>query len=189
MTDKHPCSLRGAHVRDTCRVLLVNYLDLSGSRAFSLLLCALWVFSWFLDEGKRFIHDWCVVYMGRQRAGRTGCWTPGRRGALWLVKHRGDWHWWLRWCWWCSSLGSSSIGPAQCPLSPGTLNHENMSHLIGQSRVLTLSYHRKHGEFTNLSSSVRPLSWLRLRLIGYTVGPRARSFVICLYLSSPLRCG
>lgn len=39
-------------------------------------------------------------------------------------------------------------------------------------------------ESTNLSSSVRPRSWLRLRLIGYTLGTRVRSLVICLNLSS-----
>lgn len=37
---------------------------------------------------------------------------------------------------------------------------------------------------SRLSSNVRPRSWLRLRLIGYTVGTRVRSLVTCLNLSS-----
>lgn len=93
--------------------LQVNYLDLSGSRAFSLLLCVLRVFSWFLDEGEWFIHDWCVVHMGGQRAGGAWCWTPGGRGARRPVKHRRCWRW-------CCSLGRSTTAPAQRTLSPET---------------------------------------------------------------------
>lgn len=42
---------------------------------------------------------------------------------------------------------------------------------------------------SRLSSRVNPLSWLRLRLTGYTVGALGRSFVMCLNLSSLLRWG
>lgn len=97
---------------------LVNYLDLSGSRAFGLLLCALRILSRLLDEGKRFVHDWCVVHMGGQRAGGAGGWTPGGRGALRPVEHSR-----------CRrSLGSFAAAPAQCPLSPETSIHQKVSH-------------------------------------------------------------
>lgn len=103
----------------TLAALLVNYLDLGGSRAFSFFFCAFRVLSWFLDEGKWFIHDWCVVHMGGQKAGGAGCWTPGRCGALWPVKHH-------RCC--CCSLGSFTTASAQRPLPPETFIHQNMSH-------------------------------------------------------------
>lgn len=98
-------------------VVLVNYLDLTGSCSFSLFICALRVFSWFLDKGKWLIHDWCVVYMGGQRAGGTGCRTPCRWGALWAVKHT---------CSWCWSLGSFTNASAQHPLSPETNVHQKI---------------------------------------------------------------
>lgn len=165
---------------------LVNYLDLSGSWAFSRFLHAFRVFSWFLDEGKWFIHDWCVVHMGGQRAGGARCWTPdsSRCGALWPVKCRRRW---------CRSLGRFTTASAQCPLSSERLNYQIMSHhfdrICIQNHTFKVNYHWKYESTTNLSSNVRPLSWLRLRLIGYTVGTRARSFVMCLYLSSLLRWG
>lgn len=109
---------------DAALMYLVNYLDLSGSRAFSLFFCNFRVFPWFLDEGKWFIHDWCVVHMCGHRAGGAWCWTPGGCGALWSVKHH--------WCW-CCSLGSFATAPAQCPLSPETkcqMSKKEMSHLF-----------------------------------------------------------
>lgn len=69
------------------RFALVNYLDLRGSRAPSFFLHSFRLFSWFLDEGEWFIHDWCVVHMSGQGAGGAGCWTPGGCGALRPVKH------------------------------------------------------------------------------------------------------
>ena len=53
----------------------LNYLDLTGSWAFGLLLCVFSVLSWFLDEGKGFVHDWCVVHRGGWRAAGAECWT------------------------------------------------------------------------------------------------------------------
>lgn len=169
---------------------MVNYLDMSGGSAVGLFFYVFRVFSWFLDEGKWFIHDWCVIHMGGQRAGWAGRWTPGRCGTLWVVKHS-----WCR----CCSLGRFTAASAQHPLSPETVIHQKMSHcfdricielIIFFSIELLLETHKKNkNSFTNLSSSVRPLSWLRLRLTGYTVGTRTRSFVICLYLSSLLRWG
>lgn len=54
-----------------------THLDLTGSCAFGLFLCIFRILSWFLDEGKWFIHDWCVVHMVGQGAGGTGGRTPG----------------------------------------------------------------------------------------------------------------
>ena len=70
----------------TLDLLVVNYLDFTASGAFSLFLRNFGLFSWFLDEGQWFIHDWCVVHMGGQRAVGAGCWTPSGSGALWPVK-------------------------------------------------------------------------------------------------------
>lgn len=106
---KYPWPLREAHRGHEHHLFWLNYLDLSGSRAFSLSLCAFRVFSWFFDEGEWLIHDWCVVHVGGQRAGR---WTPGRRGTLWPVEH----------CW-CCSLGHFATASAQGPLSPETFVH------------------------------------------------------------------
>lgn len=50
--------------------------------------------------------------------------------------------------------------------------------------ILSLIKSQLNVGWTDLSSSVRPRSWLRLRLIGYTLGTRVRSLVICLNLSS-----
>lgn len=102
---------------DTCSACFVfDYLDLGGCRAFGLFLWAFRVFSRFLDEGKWFIHDRCVVHMAGQRAGGAGCWTPhsGRCGALRPVKRRRRWR---------RSLGSFANAPAQRPLSPEMIIH------------------------------------------------------------------
>lgn len=106
-------------VEDASRTcfLLVNYLDLTSSCAFRLFLYVFRVFSWFLDKGKWFIHGWCVVYMGGQRAGGTGCWTPRRWGALLAVKHT---------CCWCWSLGSFTNASTQYPLTPGININQKM---------------------------------------------------------------
>lgn len=154
----------------------MNYLDLSGSRAPSFFLHSFRLFSWFLDEGEWFVHDWCVVHMSGQGAGGAGCWTPGGCGALRPVKH-------CRRC----LLSHFTSTPAQCPLSPETEN-SNLIDIFCAVRLITVLI-LNYNSFTDLSSNVRPLSWLRLRFTGYTVGTRARSFAICLYLSSLLRWG
>lgn len=140
-------------------IVLVNYLDLSSSRGFSLFLQDFRVFSGFLDEGKWFIHDWCVVHMGGQRAGGAGCWTPCRCGALWPVKNH--------WCW-CCPLSSFTTAPAQCPLSPEIFTQ--MSNLMNFFLFYFFWWchinHHWNISFTNLSSNVRPRSWLRLRFTG-----------------------
>lgn len=86
---------------------LVNYLDLSGSVAFGLFFCVIWVLSRFLDEGQWLVHDWGVVHMCGQRAGGAGCGTPAGRGALWAVEGS-----------WCCPLGHLATAPAQHSFSP-----------------------------------------------------------------------
>lgn len=90
-----------------------THLDLTGSCVFGLFLCIFKIFSWFFDEGKWFIHDWCVVYMVGQGAGGTGGRTPGWCGALWAAECRC----WCCWCW-CCSLGSFCHASAQYTLPP-----------------------------------------------------------------------
>ena len=116
---------------------MVNYLDLRGSKAFILSLCAFRVFSWFFDEGKWFVHDRCVVHVGGQGAGGAGCWTPGRCGALQPVEH----HWCL-----CNSLGSFGAASAQYPLSPETFIHQEMTHdsPLRIMQIFILNYYCEH---------------------------------------------
>lgn len=162
------------------------YLHLTWAGVFSCLFCGLWVLvlSWFLDEGKRFINDWGIVHMRGQRAGWTGCWAPGGSRTLRACNHDCWWYWWC--CYSCSSLHSFTIVSAQHPFAP-EINEQKKGHItlrnVGNKKCELECNH-----YTNLSSKVRHLSWLRLRL-GYTVGVRVRSFDICLNLSSLLRWG
>lgn len=83
------------------------YLDLSRSHDFGLFFLSFRLLSWFLNEGKRFVHSWRVVHMGRKRTGRAGSRTPCGRWALWPVEH----------CWrWYCSLITFTADLAQCPL-------------------------------------------------------------------------
>lgn len=134
-----PWSLAELHF-PCCRLkeflfLLVNYLYLTGRRAFGLFLCALRFLSWFFDEGKWFIHHWCVVHMAGQRAGGAGGWTPGGCGTLWDTER----------CWCCCcSLDCFTTASAQCPLSPETVFHWKMPSLYGHGDLDEI----KWGEFT-----------------------------------------
>lgn len=150
--------------------LVVNYLYWGTSGAFCLLLHTVCLFSRFLDERNWFIQDWRIVHMCWWRADGAGCWTPAGRRALWRVER----------C--CCGF---TTAPAKCTFSPRHISTSQLSTSKYSTDLINSNY--KVGS-TNLSSSVRPRSWLRLRLIGYTVGTRVRSLVICLNLSSLLRC-
>lgn len=91
-------------------VVMMIYLDLGAGRGFSIFLHTFCLFSWFLDERKWLIHDWCVVHMCRSgRGAGAGCWTPGGSGALRPIQD--GWSW---------CLCSFTTAPNQRTLSPGT---------------------------------------------------------------------
>lgn len=98
---------------------LLLYLDLSRHRALGLLLLSFRLLSWFLYEGKWFVHSWCVVHMGGKRTGGAGSRTPCRRGALWPVEHC-----WRRDC----SLVTFTVDLAQRPLPSETQGTLAISH-------------------------------------------------------------
>lgn len=108
--------------------------------------------------------------MCRRGADGAGCWTPGGRRALRRV-NRGR-------------RRRLYAAPAQRALPPATFGHGG-----GQDLNILIDLINGHlkVEGTDLSSGVRPRSWLRLRLIGYTLLTRVRSLVIWRNLSSLLR--
>lgn len=146
------------------------YLYLWTSRAFCLLLHTACLFSGFLDQRNWFVHDWRIVRMCWWGADGADCWIPGGRRALRRVD-RGR----------CRRLYTA---PAQRTLPPTTFQHGG-----GQDLNILIDLINRHlkVEGTNLSSGVRPRSWLRLRLIGYTLLTRVRSLVMWRNLSSLLR--
>lgn len=96
----------------------LNYLDLSGSRAFGLLLHNLWVFfPRLLDEGEGFIHHGGVVDVGGHGAGGAGGRAADAAGCGALRPVEDGRYWW------CRPLCSSDVAPAEGPLSPGTAEH------------------------------------------------------------------
>lgn len=101
----------------------MHYLYLTGGSALGLFLRVFLYFSWFLDEGKWFVHDRCVVHMAGLGAGGAGRGTPGRCGTLRAVKHRR-----CRRC----PLDGFTAASAQYPLSSATGIYQKMSSISGR---------------------------------------------------------
>lgn len=94
------------------------YLDLSRNCYFSLFFLSFRLLSWFLNEGKWFVHGWRVVHVGRKRAGRAGSGTPCRRWTLRPVEHG--------WCWYRPVI-AFAVDLAQCPFPSETQRRGRLS--------------------------------------------------------------